>query len=74
MAREGWGCTDGTVGERCDEQLLAFAYQACSYSGQSYRFLYETLGLPSYLGPRMMRRALANASQAYPNCEFTGTP
>jgi hypothetical protein len=74
MAQEGWTCTDTQDHEQCGKEMLSFAHQACSYSGQSYSFLYQTFGLPSMFGPREMRRALANASQAYPNCTFTGSP
>lgn len=74
MAREGWTCTDGSDREQCGEEMLSFAHQVCSYTPQSYSFLYQIFGLPNYFGPREMRRAITNASIAYPGCVVTGTP
>lgn len=74
MAQEGWGCTDGSDREQCAHQMLSFAHQVCSYTPQSYSFFYQIFGLPPYFGPREMRRAILNASIAYPNCVVTGTP
>jgi hypothetical protein len=54
--------------------MLSFAHQVCSYTPQSYSFLYQIFGLPNYFGPREMRRAITNASTAYPGCVVTGTP
>jgi hypothetical protein len=74
MAREGWTCTDGSDREECGQEMLGFAHQVCSYTPQSYSFLYQIFGLPSFFGPREMRRAITNASTAYPGCVVTGTP
>lgn len=74
MAREGWTCTDGSDREQCGQKMLSFAHQVCSYTPQSYSFLYQIFGLPNYFGPREMRRAITNASTAYPGCVVTGTP
>lgn len=74
MAQEGWGCTDGSDREQCAKEMLSFAHQVCSYTPQSYSFFYQIIGLPPYFGPREMRRAISNASTAYPNCVVTGTP
>jgi hypothetical protein len=72
MSQEGWGCTDNSDAEQCRKQMVSFAHQICSYSGQPIDLIYQNFGLPSFLGPREERRAIANASQAYPNCTFTG--
>jgi hypothetical protein len=74
MSQEGWGCTDNSGAEQCNKQMVSFAHQICSYSGQPIDLIYENFGLPSFLGPREERRAIANAEQAYPNCTFTGSP
>lgn len=74
MAREGWTCTDGSDRDQCGETMLSFAHQVCSYAPQSYKFYYETFGLPIYFGPREMVRAITNASAAYPGCVVTGSP
>ena len=74
MAQEGWGCTDNSDAETCKKEMLSFAHQICSYSGQPISLIYQNFGLPSYFGPREERRAIANAEQAYPNCTFTGSP
>ena len=74
MSQEGWGCTDNSDAHRCKKEMLSFAHQICSYSGQPVDLIYQNFGLPSFLGPREERRAIANAEQAYPNCTFTGTP
>lgn len=74
MSQEGWGCTDNSDAEQCRKQMVSFAHQICSYSGQSIDLIYQNFGLPSFLGPREERRAIANAEQAYPNCTFTGSP
>jgi len=74
MSQEGWGCTDNSDAEQCRKQMVSFAHQICSYSGQPIDLIYQNFGLPSFLGPREERRAIANAEQAYPNCTFTGSP
>jgi hypothetical protein len=74
MSQEGWGCTDNSGAEQCRKQMVSFAHQICSYSGQPIDLIYQNFGLPSFLGPREERRAIANAEQAYPNCTFTGSP
>jgi len=74
MSQEGWGCTDNSDAEQCRKQTVSFAHQICSYSGQPINVIYKNVGLPSFLGPREERRAIANAEQAYPNCTFTGSP
>ena len=74
MSQEGWGCTDNSDAEQCKKEMLSFAHQICSYSGQPIDLIYQNFGLPSFFGPREERRAIANAEQAYPNCTFTGSP
>ena len=74
MSQEGWGCTDNSGTEQCKKQMVSFAHQICSYSGQPIDLIYQNFGLPAFLGPREERRAIANAEQAYPNCTFTGSP
>jgi serine/threonine protein kinase len=72
MAQEGWGCTDNSDDQKCRNEMVGFAHEACSYSGQSFSFLYQTMQVPEFFGARETRRAIAIASQAYPNCNFTG--
>jgi hypothetical protein len=76
MAQEGWGCagsgTSPLDNEQCRKEMVSFAHQICSYSGQPISLIYQNFGLPSFFGPREERRAIANAQQAYPNCTFTG--
>jgi hypothetical protein len=72
MAQEGWVCTDGSTDERCKKEMVSFAHQICSFSGQPITLLYQNFGLPDFFGPREERRAIANAQVAYPNCTFTG--
>ena len=74
MSREGWGCTDNSDNDQCRKEMVSFAHQICSYSGQPVALIYQHFGHPSFLGPREERRAIANAEQAYPNCTFTGSP
>ena len=74
MSQEGWGCTDNSGREQCKKQMVSFAHQICSYTGQPIDLIYQNFGLPAFLGPREERRAIANAEQAYPNCTFTGSP
>ena len=74
MSQEGWGCTDNSGAEQCKKQMVSFAHQICSYSGQPIDLIYQNFGLPAFLGPREERRAIANAEQAYPNCTFKGSP
>jgi hypothetical protein len=74
MSQEGWGCTENSGGEQCKKQMVSFAHQICSYSGQPIDLIYQKFGVPAFLGPRAERRAIANAEQAYPNCTFTGSP
>jgi hypothetical protein len=74
MSQEGWGCTDNSGAEQCKKQMVSFADQICSYSGQPIDVIYQNFGLPAFLGPREELRAIANAEQAYPNCTFTGSP
>jgi hypothetical protein len=75
MAQEGWGCTDNSDAQQCKREMVSFAHQACSYSGLDYSVVYQNMAGSSFISPaRETRRALANASQAYPNCTFTGTP
>lgn len=73
MSQEGWGCADNSDVEQCRKEMVSFAHQICSYSGQPVDLIYQNFGLPSFLGPREERRAIANAEQAYPNCTFTGS-
>lgn len=73
MSQEGWGCTDNSGRGQCKKQMVSFAHQICSYSGQPIDLIYQNFGLPAFLGPREERRAIANAEQAYPNCTFTGS-
>ena len=73
MSQEGWGCTDNSDAEQCEKEMVSFAHQICSYSGQPISLIYQNFGLPSFFGPREERRAIANAQQAYPNCTFTGS-
>ena len=74
MTQEGWGCTDNSSAEQCKKQMVNFAHQICSYSGQPIDLIYQKFDLPAFLGPREERRAITNAEQAYPNCTFTGSP
>jgi hypothetical protein len=74
MSHEGWGCTDNSGEEQCKKQMVSFAHQICSYSGQPVDLIYQNVGLPAFLGRREERRAISNAEQAYPNCTFTGSP
>lgn len=76
MVQEGWGCTDGSSpvdDDHCRKEMLGFAHQICSYNGQSIDLIYRNFGVPLFFGPREVRRAIANAEQAYPNCTFTGS-
>jgi hypothetical protein len=72
MTQEGWVCTGGSFDEQCKEKMTNFAHSICSYSGQSIALLYQNFGVPDFFGPREVRRAIANAQVAYPNCTFTG--
>jgi hypothetical protein len=77
MTQEGWTCTgldvSPQVNDPCWKQMVGFAHQICSYSGQPISLIYQNFGLPSFFGPREERTAIANAEQAYPNCAFTGS-
>ena len=74
MTQEGWGCTDNSSAEQCKKQMVDFAHQICSYSGQPIDLIYQKIGLPAFLGPKEERSAIAKAEKAYPNCTFTGSP
>ena len=74
MTQEGWGCTDNSSAEQCKNQMVNFAHQICTYSGQPIDVIYQEFDLPAFLGPREERGAIAKAEQAYPNCTFTGSP
>jgi hypothetical protein len=74
MTQEGRGCTDNSSAEQCKKQMVNFAHQVCSYSGQPIDLIYQKLDLPAFLGPREERTAIAKAEQAYPNCTFTRSP
>ena len=74
MSQESWGCTDNSGKEQCQKQVVSFAHQICSYSGQSIDVIYQNFGFPAFLGPGEERRVIANAEQAYPNCTFTESP
>jgi hypothetical protein len=74
MSQEGWGCTDNSGAEQCKKQMVSFAHQICSYSGQPIDLIYQDFGLPAFFGPGEEDRAIANAEQAYPNCTITGSP
>jgi hypothetical protein len=47
MSQEGWGCTDNSDAEQCRKQMVSFAHQICSYSGQPIDLIYQNFGLPS---------------------------
>jgi hypothetical protein len=74
MSHEGWGCIDNSGPEQCKTQLISFAHQICSYSGQPIDLIDLEISLPAFLGPGEERRAIANAGRAYPNCTFTESP
>jgi hypothetical protein len=72
MSQEGWGCTEDSGAEQCKTQMVSFAHQMCSFSGQSVDTVYQNFDLPALLGPGEKRMAIVNAEQSYPNCTFTG--
>jgi hypothetical protein len=74
ISQEGWGCTDNSVAEQCKKQMVNFAHEICSYSGQPVDLAYRNLGVPAFLGLKEERRAIANAELAYANCTLAGTP
>jgi hypothetical protein len=55
MLREGWGCKDNSDAERCRKEMVSFAHQICSYSGQPIELIHQNFGLPSFFGPREKR-------------------
>lgn len=73
MSQEGWGCTDNSDAEQCRKEMVSFAHQVCSCSGEPIALIYQNFPVPSFFGGREERRAIANAQQAYPNCTFTGS-
>jgi serine/threonine-protein kinase len=76
MTQESWGCTDGTSplnNDHCAKEMISYAHQICAYSGSPISLIYQNFGVPLFFGPREVRRAIANAQQAYPNCTFAGS-
>ena len=73
MAQEGWGCTDTSDADQCAKEMVSFAHQACIYSGQPLSFIDQMMPAPSFFGATETRRAIANASHAYPNCVIAGS-
>lgn len=72
MRQEGWGRTDNSDAEQCGKEMISFAHQVCSYAGLDISVVYQNMAGSSFISPaREERRAVANASQAYPNCTFT---
>ena len=45
MSQEGWGCTDNSGAEQCKKQMVSFAHQICSYSGQPIDLIGLDFGL-----------------------------
>jgi hypothetical protein len=74
MSQEGWGCSENSGAEQCKTQMVSFAHQICSFSGQSVDTVYQNFDLPALLGPGEKRMAIVNAEQSYPNCTFTRNP